>query len=434
MVADVVPACQQRTPHQADIGTPIEEMTTPCSVQNVVALDTSRPRWRFAFTGVLALGMVAATQMPAGLGILAPFIRDDLGVSRTQIGTLITTLLVLAAFVSPLTGRVTDLLGGRRSIMLLFLSAAVGVIGVAVAPSYWWMLLPVATAAFAQAGGNPITNKLIATHTPAGRRGMVIGIKQSGVQAGIFVSGLSMPAIAETWGWRWAIGVVLIVPIIGFLITVIALPADQRTKTEHAAIADLRTEPLPRAITFLAVYGGLMGFGAAYTFFIPLFAQDALGMTERSGGAAAGLIGFVSLFARIAWSRYADAHRRHDRALAIVAVGSVAAVVVFMVAQAGASWLLWVGAVITAVSSSSWNSVGMVAVIDHAGEERSGRASGIVMFGFLIGLGVAPTLFGWLVDRTDSYNSMWVASLVALGLAAILSLWWLRSGRTPDVR
>ncbi|MEE9533508.1 MAG: hypothetical protein V3W06_03755, partial [Acidimicrobiia bacterium] len=57
------------------------------------------------------------------------------------------------------------------------------------------------------------------------------------------------------------------------------------------------------------------------------------------------------------------------------------------------------------------------------------RASGIVMFGFLAGLGVAPTLFGWLVDRTGSYTPMWLISVGSLGLTAVLAVWWVR--RTP---
>jgi MFS family permease len=105
-----------------------------------------------------------------------------------------------------------------------------------------------------------------------------------------------------------------------------------------------------------------------------------------------------------------------------------------MAADAGPAWLLWVGAVIAGVSSSSWNSVGMLSVIDKAGEERSGRASGVVMLGFLAGLGVAPTLFGWMVDRTDSYTPMWLTSMGSLGLAALLSIWWLRSGRSSGAR
>ncbi len=69
----------------------------------------------------------------------------------------------------------------------------------------------------------------------------------------------------------------------------------------------------------------------------------------------------------------------------------------------------------------------MLAVIDYAGRERSGRASGVVMLGFLAGLGLAPTLFGWLVDRTESYTPMWLISIGILGAACALSLWWLRS-------
>ena len=390
--------------------------------------DPSSPTWRFGFAGTLVLAMAAATQMPFGLSITAPFMRDDLGVSRTQIGFLITTVILAAAILSPLVGQLTDRLGGRRTIVLLFVSAGFASAGLAAAPSYWWMLIPVAAAAFPQATSNPTTNKLIATHTAPGRRGVVTGIKQSGVQAGIFVAGIVMPIIALAWGWRWAIASLIVIPIIGLLATFLVLPADRQKVGKQQLVPQKRGDQLPSAITFLAVYGALMGFGAAYTFLIPLFAEEALGMSEQAGGAAAGLIGFVSLFARIGWARYADHHGRHDLTLTILAVGSVIAVVAFLVAQAGTPWLLWIGAIMTGVTSSSWNSVGMLAVIDHAGEKRSGHASGVVMFGFLAGLGVAPTLFGWLVDRTDSYTPMWLTSAAALGLAAVLSVWWLRRG------
>ncbi len=391
--------------------------------------ETSRRSWRIGFTGILVLAMAASTQMPAGLGILAPFIRDDLGVSRTQIGLLITTVILAAAVISPLTGRATDALGGRNGIALLFVSAGLGFVGLALAPSFGWMLVPVGVAALAQALGNPVTNKLIAAHTSAGRRGIVTGIKQSGVQLGVFGAGLTMPVVAVAWGWRWAIGIVVVLPLVGLLMILVLLPTDEPTGGEDRRDIGSGADRLPVAITFLAAYGALMGFGAAYTFLVPLFAEEALGMSEQAGGAAAGLIGFVSLFARIGWSRYADAHGRHDLTLAILAVGSVGAVLIFMVAQEGASWLLWIGAIATGVTSSSWNSVGMLAVIGHAGKEQSGRASGIVMFGFLAGLGVAPTLFGWLVDRTGSYTPMWLISAGSLGMAAVLAVWWVRRGR-----
>lgn len=394
--------------------------------------DVTRASWRFVFAGVLVLAMVAATQMPAGLGILAPFIRDDLGISRTQIGLLITTATFGAALISPWAGTLTDRLGGRRALVLLLVSAGIGFAGLALAPSYWWMPIPVVVATLAQAGGNPTTNKLIATHTPPGRRGIVTGVKQSGVQAGIFVAGVTLPVVAAAIGWRWAFGVVVIVPVVGLLGAYGWLPADRPVSAGNPRGKAVPSGSLPAAIVFLMVYGGLMGFGAAYTFLIPLFAEEALGMSEQAGGVAAGLVGLVSLVARIAWSRHADIRGRHYATLAMMAVGSVGAALVFLLAQEAASWLLWVGAIATGLTSSSWNSVGMLAVIDHAGAEMSGRASGVVMLGFLTGLGVAPTLFGWLIDRTDSYTPMWLTSAGVLGMAAVLSLWWLRRPQRPQ--
>jgi predicted MFS family arabinose efflux permease len=396
------------------------------------APDTSRTPWRFVFGSVLVLAMVAATQISAGLGIVASFVRDDLGISRTQVGALITTTIIVGAVLSPAAGRVTDLLGGRRSILVLFIAAGIAYATLAAARIYWVMIVAAAIAGVAQAGGNPVTNKLIALHAPPGRRGVVTGIKQSGVQAGVFVSGVVMPVVAAAWGWRWAFGVVLVVPLLGIIGSVGWLPEDRVDRRESDAPGS--EDPLPRAILYLAVYGGLLGLGAAYTFLVPLFAEEALGLTEQAGGLAAGIIGFVSLFARIGWARHADRTGSHDRSLLLIAAGAVVAVGLFIAAQEAAAWLLWPAAITTGLTSSSWNSVGMLAVIDHAGSARSGRASGIVMFGFLTGLAIGPTLFGWLVDATGSYTAMWLSSFAALGFATALAGWWARVSTKPGHR
>ena len=55
-----------------------------------------------------------------------------------------------------------------------------------------------------QAIANPATNKLISMHVPPGKRGIITGIKQSGVQAGTFLGGLLLPVITLSFGWRLA--------------------------------------------------------------------------------------------------------------------------------------------------------------------------------------------------------------------------------------
>lgn len=385
--------------------------------------DTTHRGWRFVFAGILVSAMVSATLLPGSLGIISPFLRDDLGISRTQVGALITVTIIVAAIGSPAMGSAADGLGGRRAVSLVFFSGLVGFVGAGLVPGYGWLFVPVVVAALAQAAGNPATNKLIAMHTTTGRRGVVTGIKQSGVQAGTFAAGLVLPAVAEVYGWRVAVALLAVIPIAGLVATYTILPED---RPEPRGPRRSRTKgPLPPAVLYLAGYGALMGFGGGYIFLIPLFAEDALGLSEQAGGFATGLVGLVALIGRVGWARYADRSGRYRASLTLMAAGAAMAVSVLWASQVVDPRLLWVGAAMAGLTVGSWNSVAMLGVIDAAGAEGAGRASGIVMLGFLTGLGVAPTLFGWLVDRSDSYSTMWAASLGVSLAATALSLWWM---------
>jgi MFS family permease len=175
---------------------------------------------------------------------------------------------------------------------------------------------------------------------------------------------------------------------------------------------------------WLAGFGFLMGFSGAVTYLVPLFAEETLGFSPVVGGVAAAVIAFVAVPGRILWSRYAERAGAFRGSLGSMAMLSIAAAVLFYASGALAAWMLWPAAVLIALGSSSWNSVGMLAVMVEAGVASTGRASGIVLFGFLTGLGIAPPIFGAIVDRTGSYNLMWLLSAgAAMGAAAVIAAW-----------
>ncbi len=89
--------------------------------------------------------------------------------------------------------------------------------------------------------------------------------------------------------------------------------------------------------------------------------------------------------------------------------------------------LLWIGVVAAGLSSSSWNSVAMLAVVHDAGAQRTGRASGVVMLGFFAGLGSGPPLFGYTVDATGRYDAMWMISIAVFVVTLLWTLAWKRS-------
>jgi cyanate permease len=120
----------------------------------------------------------------------------------------------------------------------------------------------------------------------------------------------------------------------------------------------------------------------------------------------------VAFAARILWARYSEQRGEFLGPLGSMAVLGVLASALLLASTLWA-WLLWPGVIITGASTSAWNSVGMLATIDEAGPALTGRASGVVLLGFLTGLGIGPPLYGATVDATGSYTLMWVISIAA---------------------
>ena len=386
------------------------------------------PVRRAVFTALLMSAMASAIFVSSSLGILATFLIDDLGVNRTQIGSLIAVVIVLAAVASPPAGRVTDAVGGKAAIQAVFAGSVIGFLGLAVSPGFWVMLVPVILSALGQATGNPSTNKLIALHIPPGRRGLVTGFKQSGVPAGIFFGGLFLPSAALAFGWRWALVLAAAVPLMSMPIAGWLIPNRRPDRAAEVPRASGRLSPSIRALT---VYGALLGFGGAYTYLVPLFTEESIGLSERAGGLAVAVIGLTAVLGRIWWARRSDRSGDYFRLLGLIAILSLVAAATMMAATWVGPWALWIGAVLTGWTSSSWNSVGMLAVIAEAGVERAGRSSGVVMMGFLAGLGGAPPLLGWSVDATGSYTPMWLISLGALAGGVLVSARWLVRASGP---
>jgi len=379
---------------------------------------------RTAFGSLLFIAMAVATFTPASLGILATFIIDDLSISRAELGIVLGLVNVAAAVLSPIAGRVTDRIGGKKALVALFVTAGATFLIFGTAVAYSMLFVGAVAGAISQAMANPATNKLIAEDVPAGKRGVITGVKQSGVQAGIFLGGLTVPTLAISLGWRGAYLIVAMVPLVFTAVVAWVIPATPKATTEHRTRSRI---PLPSAIWWLAGFGFLMGFSGAVTFLVPLFAEEALGHSPLVGGIAAAVIAFAAVPGRILWSRYAERSGAFRGSLGTMAVLSIAAAGLFYLSGAAAAWLLWPAAVLIAAGSSSWNSVGMVAVMVEAGVAATGRASGFVLFGFLTGLGIAPPIFGAIVDHTGSYDLMWLLSALTAAGAAIAIVVWQRS-------
>jgi len=377
---------------------------------------------RWTFTALLFSTMGVGTFIAASLGIIAVVFITELGISRAQLGFVFAVNTVGAAVLSPVIGRVTDKIGGRAAMIVVALTAAVSFLILGVAGSLLTLVVGSTVGAVAQAGSNPSTNKLIAEDIPAGSQGVVTGIKQSGVQAFIFAGGLIVPSMALAWGRVSAYVMFAAVSVILAAAGAWFLP--KQVKADDSDVRQSPRERLPTAIWWIAAYGFLLGFSGSATVMFALFTTEKLGKSIVVGGAVAAVVGLTAMPARIAWARHAERHHAYRSSLMIISLLAVLASFALLGAGSGVWWLIWVAAALSGLGPSSWNSVGMLGLIVFAGPRAAGHASGVILFGFLIGLGIGPPLFGWMIDASGSYAGVWILSLGAAVAGTLVMVAW----------
>jgi MFS family permease len=85
-------------------------------------------------------------------------------------------------------------------------------------------------------------------------------------------------------------------------------------------------------------------------------------------------------------------------------------------------WALPLAVLFLGSGAVAWNAVGMLAVMDFSPEGLVGKGTGLVLFGFLLGLAIGPPLMGFSVDSLGTYTPGWIATGGLLVLSAFISV------------
>jgi predicted MFS family arabinose efflux permease len=140
------------------------------------------------------------------------------------------------------------------------------------------------------------------------------------------------------------------------------------------------------------------------------------------------VIGLTGIAARIFWPTASERRMGHGSTLRLLALLSTVSAVLLALAAADVidGWVLVPAALLLGAGAIAWNAVGMLAVMDFTPASLVGRGTGLVLFGFLLGLAAGAPLLGLSVDLTGTYVPGW------LGAAALLAACAFIAGRIPS--
>lgn len=270
----------------------------------------------------------------------------------------------------------------------------------------------------ANAASQVAANLALARGVRTGRQGLAFGMKQAAIPAATLLSGLAVPLVGITIGWRWAfIGCAL-----GALATACTMPKTTEGEVRHHTNepgGDMRPAPL-----ILLALGIGLGSAAAVPLgaFIVASGVDA-GLRVEFAGILLAAGGAVGIVVRLALGWLAD--RRSAGHLRIVAAMLIVGTAGFGLLATGVSWLFVLGTILAFGAGWGWHGLFNFAVVKY-NPNAPAAATGITQTGAAAGSAAGPFLFGVIVEST-SYGTAWLSAgagaLVAV--AAILAGRWI---------
>ena len=375
---------------------------------------------------MLVANMALLTVAGPSFGILASTLLETFGISRGQLGQLNAGYAVIGALVSPSTGRLADRVGGRNLMVVGFAIAALVFVLLGTANGFLVLVVAAALSGIPNGMGNQGTNKYISARVPAERRGVITGVKQSGVMFGVFTAGLALPRGVAAIGYSATMFMVAGLALLGAVAALVLLPADRAVEPPVGE----RAGRLPASIRWIALYSALMGgaIGCQSTF-LALYAEEDLGFTRVEAGMLVGSVGLVAVVARVLLGRLTQTVPSYAPVLVTIALGAMASFVVIRLASTVGPWLILVTPLVAGFTTSSWNAPVNLASMRLVPQAQAGRSSGAIMFGFMSGYAIAPPVFGAAVDRLGSYELPWLGGVALCAGAAATAMAWRRGER-----
>lgn len=354
-----------------------------------------------------AVAAQAAALMPSFLtGAVAVQLGDDLGFSEGRLGAAVAFFFLLAAVTSPHAGSLTDRLGPTRSLRIATTLSATSLLATAALVRSWWALLvTMGIGAFGLTIAGPGTKVMVARGVPAARHGLAFGVMAGAVPLSSLLSGLAVPAISLTAGWRWAFVAGAGVAVTGWVLAP-QVPAGPPRPATRLRASGVDYRPL-LGLGLAVALGGAAATSVA-SFFVP--AATRVGIAEGTAGLLLAASSAVVITARIGAGFAID--RKGGDPLATVMAMMAASVAGYALASVSSEVLMPLGALFAMAVGWSWSGLVVHAVVRHYAD-APGAAVGIISGAQNVGGVVGPLAFGLLAEGV-SYS---VAFLTIAGLA-----------------
>jgi MFS family permease len=392
-----------------------------------------RDRFRWTILALITVSHIIGASAQYGINTLAPFYKDELQLSRAQVGLFFSAFYLAMTGASFVTGWLADRFGVRKTTFNGHLCVGICTIAAALSPSFEWGCISFFLAGFGYSFLNPASTIGVMTWFERGERATAMGIKQTGVPAGGVLAAVLAPSLVLIIGWR---GSLAALGAINFLFVFIfsllwrePLISSSEEDTEFeigaATTNSLKVSQLLPISCATAIY--LVGQMALITY-APLYLKDVMGFSPYWASQALALTQAGAMVGRVGWGIASDRLFHGRRKIVLIWIGIMSAILIAALGllQRESSYLLLLPILFLAgVSIVGYQGVSYALIGEIAGKTRTGAGLGMMISINAAAATLGTPIFGYIVDRTGSYALAWQALALAVsvgivGLAVLL--------------
>lgn len=373
-----------------------------------------RSRGLRAFAPALALlALLAVINFidRSNLSIAAPLLKDELHISASQLGILLSAFFWTYTAMQFFSGWLVDRVDANRVIAGGFLAWSLATAGTGLVHGFTMLLLMRLVLGTGESVMVPSWSKILSLHLTEQYRGFANGVCQGAVRFGPAVGALGVGVLITKYGWRPAFIEVGLISLIWVPAWVKWMPRGRSTRRPESAAPGF-TDIL-RQRSFWGVCGG--HFSVLYLLYfmltlLPFYLVRERHLSMHSMIRIAGVYYAVEGLSAVAAGWFSDECIRSGYAPTLVrkstmAIGHALAVIALMgCALATSQWYL-VFLVAVGIGSGAAGAGPFAFAQTLAGPQVTGKWTGLQSgFANLAGV-VAPALTGFLVDRTGNFRA-----------------------------
>ena len=359
---------------------------------------------------------------------LAPFLLESLQLTRAQVGWFLPAVYLGGVLMSLPAGWLTDRLGVRATLALGQLVIGVGVILAALGANLAACLACLVFAGFGFSVLNPASGKAVVEWFPPRRRGVAMGIKQTGLTLGGLTGALTLPPLALAFGWHTALIAAGTLSLVSAALVALVYRSPAVTAAAPAAVrvrvGELRVF-LRRPGVLVVFFSGLVLSIAQSSVlaYLALYTRETFAVSAVAAGQFLALAQAGGTASRLAWGAVSDrlfGGRRRPGVVVNALIGAGAYGALALGAWLPAPLVIPL-AVIAGAGAFGWVGLYFALVAEIGGARYAGLLTGVAVAFAWSGVLVGPPGFGLLLDATGAYTVPWLV-LAAISLAVALTL------------